>query len=162
MEEVFLSFGTNMGDKAANLKAAISLVSSEIGLITKQSSIYQSESWGFEGETFENMICKLYTELLPLDLISKVLGIEETIGRVRGENIDGYSNRLIDIDIISYGNWIVKSADLIIPHPAMHKRNFVLEPLVEIDPNWLHPVKMLKAKQLLENSKDQIRAEWLR
>jgi len=154
MEEIFLSLGSNLGDKSLNMKKALGLMEERIGSLEAISSVFTSESWGFEGEPFENMVVKYATKLAPEDLLKEVLAVEEILGRTRSE--DGYSNRIIDIDIISYGDWIIKSKQLQIPHPHLHKRNFVLQPLVEIDPEWIHPVFLKSAKELAEESTDKI------
>lgn len=150
----YLSLGTNLGNKIENLQNAIDGIHKQIGFVTKISSIYKTASWGFEGEDFFNICLKVDTNLSPLHLLKVVLQIEKDLGRKRS-NLEGYQNRLIDIDILLYENEIVFSKELIIPHPKMLLRNFVLYPLKEIIPDFIHPIKRQSIKECFENLKDK-------
>lgn len=162
MEKVILSLGTNLGDKSTNLTQVIKRIESEVGVVLKQSATYGSSAMGFEGESFENMAIEIQTRLAPDALLAVILAIEIEMGRDRLKGIEGYSNRIIDIDIIFYGDWIIESKHLIVPHPEMLKRNFVLKPLNDIAENWIHPIKLEPVMVLLEKSTDNTRLEWVR
>lgn len=160
MEEVFLSLGSNLDDKSDNLEQALLLISSRIGTIRKVSSIFTSDSWGFEGQSFENLVAIVQTDLSPNLVLDNILNIEKEMGRTRSQK--GYENRLIDIDIIYFGDSIIKNENLVVPHPQMHKRNFVLQPLQEIAPNKIHPLLLQSSTELLEKSSDKVKVKWLK
>lgn len=134
--EVYLSLGSNMGDRRANLKKALRLLSESIE-IEKVSSVYDTEPEGVgEQPRFLNMVCRVDTDMSPVKLLSFVKGIEASMGRdLRLRN----APRIIDIDIILYGDTIVESPDLIIPHLRMRERAFVLVPFAEIASDVVHP-----------------------
>ena len=134
---VYLSLGSNLGDREANLREAIAELR-QLGNVTAVSSFYETEPVEFtEQPWFLNLALQLETELMPRQLLSAVLKIERRMGRRR---IQPKGPRLIDIDIVLFGNAVVNSANLVIPHPAMHQRKFVLMPLAEIAPEAKHPV----------------------
>ena len=134
---VYLSLGSNLGDRAANLEDAIQRLEG-LGAVTAQSSFYETEPREMERQPwFLNCALALETELMPRQLLSRVLGLEQAMGRRR---IQPKGPRSIDIDILLFGGSVVDTATLTIPHPAMHERRFVLEPLVEIAPEVRHPV----------------------
>lgn len=134
---VYLSLGSNLGDREANLREAIAELR-QLGKITVVSSFYETEPVEFtEQPWFLNIAVELETELMPRQLLSATLKIERRMGRRR---IQPKGPRLIDIDIVLFGNAVMDSANLVIPHPAMHERKFVLMPLAEIAPEAKHPV----------------------
>ncbi len=148
--KVALSLGTNLGNRLENLTQAIYLINNTVGEIIDTSNIYETEPWGFQCKNFFlNSAATLNTYLSPQNLLLELQKIEKILGRTH-KTKDSYQARIIDIDIIFYGNKIIKSENLAIPHPHMHKRKFVLFPLNEIAPTWKHPVYNLAVKQLLE------------
>jgi 2-amino-4-hydroxy-6-hydroxymethyldihydropteridine diphosphokinase len=154
MIKVFLSLGTNLGSKLANLSTAITEIDENIGHINQQSGIYETEAWGFNCEdSFLNQVVRVETSLEPLQLINHCLGIEKKMGRVRNKG-GNYESRVIDIDILFYGEKIVSEENLQIPHPLLHKRRFILEPLNEIAPDLIHPLLGKPISKLLEECPD--------
>ena len=147
----YLSLGTNLGDKEHNLLSAISEIRRRIGPVKAQSAFLATRPWGFESpHTFLNAAIRIETALSPLDLLHQTQQIERDMGR-KHKSVNGqYHDRIIDIDILLYGNEIVKSDRLTIPHPLMHKRDFVLEPLAAIAPDAIHPLLGKSIGKLLE------------
>jgi 2-amino-4-hydroxy-6-hydroxymethyldihydropteridine diphosphokinase len=153
MFKAYLGLGSNLGQKEENLKLAISKVENEIGQISKKSSLFETEAWGVENQSnYYNMAIEIYTKLLPLKLIEKVLELEKELGRVREKK---WNSRIIDIDILLYDNLIISTDHLHIPHLFLEKRNFVLEPLNEIIPNFIHPKLRKSIAQLSGESMDK-------
>jgi 2-amino-4-hydroxy-6-hydroxymethyldihydropteridine diphosphokinase len=144
---VYLSLGSNLGDREANLREAISRLG-ELGEVKAVSSYYETEPVEFTAQPwFLNLALELQTELMPKQLLSSLLKIERDMGRRR---LQPKGPRLIDMDILLFGNAVVSDAKLMIPHPAMHERKFVLEPLAEIAPEKRHPVLKKTIRELLE------------
>lgn len=142
----YLSLGSNLGDRAANLEAAIQELSA-LGPVIARSSLYETEPVEVERQPwFVNCVIAIETELMPKQLLSRVLAIEQKMGRRRTQP---KGPRTIDIDILFFGNSVVDTPSLTIPHPAMHQRRFVLEPLAEIAPDVRHPVLKKSARELL-------------
>lgn len=149
----YLSLGSNQGDKLKNLQEAIHKIAENIGAIQKISSVYETGSWGYEGEDFYNISISVSTYLQPESLLKKLLIIEKELGRKRNKTKQ-YSDRRIDIDILLFDNEIVFSKDVIIPHPRMLDRKFVLVPLVEIAKNTLHPIEKKQLYHCLNSCTD--------
>ena len=140
MALVYIGLGTNLGDKESNLIDAILKLSLEVGTVICQSSFYTSKPMGYVSENeFINAVVLLETNFPPLDLLIKTQEIERKQGRTT-KSTAGYSDRLIDIDILLYDNLIIDQPTLTIPHPLLTERNFVLIPLSEIAPELIHPV----------------------
>ena len=135
MHQIYLGLGTNLGDKEANLKAAVEEINKRVGEVTSLSAFYMTEPWGFVSESsFLNAVCCVETVLAPHDLLFITQEIERNLGRLK-KTVDGiYSDRLIDIDILLYDDLHLETPELTIPHPLMLKRDFVLKPLAEIAP----------------------------
>lgn len=147
MKIAYLSLGSNVGDREDHLKQAIARLG-RIGKVLSKSSFYETEPVEFtEQALFLNCVVALETSIPPGDLIGRVLQIEHSLGR---ERILKKGPRTIDIDVLLYGDTVLNSPDLTIPHPAMARRRFVLAPLAEIAPNACHPVLKKTARQLLE------------
>ncbi len=148
---IFISLGSNMGDRKMNLEKATKLIDKLIGEIQLKSSLYKTEGWGNSKlDWFLNMAIKLVTQKSPNELLNSCLEIEDALGR-RRINQNGYQNRVIDIDITLIDDLIIDNKDLKIPHPRMEMRNFVLFPLAEIASNTIHP-RHLKTIQELKNN----------
>lgn len=147
---VFLSLGTNLGDKEENLREAIFLLS-KVGKIVYQSRFYEFAPWGFSSENlFLNMALEMQTELSPEELLDEILKIEKTLGREKKTQNGNYSDRKIDIDILFFNSQVFENERLVIPHPLISEREFVLEPLAEIAPNFIHPKFNISIAELLK------------
>jgi len=145
LKRVYLSLGSNVGDRAANLNAAIDRLG-VLGKVTAVSSIYETEPVEFAAQPwFLNCTVELSTEKMPKELLAAILEIEKEMGRRR---VQKKGPRTLDIDILMFGNSIVKARGLTIPHPAMQGRRFVLEPLAEIAPEMRHPVFKRTVREL--------------
>lgn len=160
MNQVVLILGSNLDNRIELLSTACNMIFSEIGLVVKSSSIYESEPWGYESKnSFLNQVLHIETNDNPQETLDKCLLIESKLGRVR--NAEGtYSDRSIDIDILLFEDLIISTTSLEIPHPRMHERRFCLEPLVEISPDWVIPTFQKTTSQVLaicpDNSKISI------
>ncbi|MCQ2257100.1 MAG: 2-amino-4-hydroxy-6-hydroxymethyldihydropteridine diphosphokinase [Bacteroidaceae bacterium] len=133
MHIVYLSLGTNLGDKEHNLKSAIDEISRRIGPIRAQSAFITTEPWGFESaNSFLNAAVKCETDKNPFDVLHETQKIERDLGREKKSRNGVYSDRLIDIDILLYDDIHISTPELTIPHPLMNERDFVLIPLKEI------------------------------
>ena len=137
----YLSLGTHLGNKEENLNTAITLIEEQIGDVVHLSASYISEPWGFCSENnFFNCVLAMHTEFEPEELLIATQRIEQLMGRVH-KSVDGqYRDRLIDIDILFYDTLVMHSPILTIPHPLLHRRMFVLKPLVEVAPTLRHPI----------------------
>jgi 2-amino-4-hydroxy-6-hydroxymethyldihydropteridine diphosphokinase len=139
MHKVYLSTGSSSGKRLDWLIQAAWLVQNQIGSITAFSPVYESEPWGFEADqNFFNQVLCVETLLDPEILMESILSLEAAMGRKREGS--GYASRNIDLDILFYDERIVRQENLIIPHPLLHKRGFVLEPLTLLSPERIHPV----------------------
>ena len=147
---VFLAIGSNLGNKKKNIELAKSKLERNNIKIIKSSKNYETLSWpNKKNPKFVNIVLKIKTSLSPKDLMKKCLYIEKELGRLRNKKNEP---RICDIDIIDYDKKIIKatkSQNLTIPHSKMHKRNFVLLPLFEIAKTWIHPVKKVSIKDLI-------------
>ena len=152
----YISYGSNLGDKKVIIHKTFGLINSLSAVsITAYSSFYSSDSWGFSSEnSFINGVIEISTELSVFSLLEALQRIEKSIGRNEKTTTE-YADRLIDLDIIGYDNLVLNTPALTIPHEWMHVRNFVLEPLAEIAPEWTHPLYLMSAKNLLAQSKDK-------
>ena len=150
---ILLGLGTNQGDCLEQLKQAIAELN-KIGDVYLCSSVWVSKSWGYESENlFLNQVVAISTLLSPHELMQATQEIEQRMGRLYKSN-NGYQDRMIDIDILAYDDIIIKADELVIPHPLMCDRKFVLLPLVEITPEWVHPTNGETATCLLQMCKD--------
>ena len=131
--EIYLGLGSNLGDKCLHLRTAINEIEKRIGHVECQSAFVETEPWGFESDnTFVNAVVRVDTALSPLDLLKETQTIEREMGRTH-KTVDGkYSDRIIDIDILLYGDAEINLTELVVPHPRMHERDFVMKPLEEV------------------------------
>lgn len=151
-EDLYLSLGSNVGDREEALEQAREKLSQEIGQIQKASGVIETLPWGNTNQgSFLNQVVVISTDIRPSVLLDAILHIEEELGRVRFEK---WGPRRIDIDIVLYGSIVYQSDLLEIPHPYMHQRRFVLEPLAEINPKLIHPVLGISIEDLLNNLSD--------
>ena len=140
MALVYFSLGSNLGKKEASIKLALIEIKKQIGFMKACSAFYTSEPWGFKSSnTFLNACAIFETNLGPRACLSTIKDIERRLGRTESPS-EGYTDRVIDIDILFYDQLIFQERNLTIPHPLLHKRLFVLNPLSEIAPNLIHPV----------------------
>jgi len=153
MSKVFFVLGGNLGDRELYLERSRKFISERIGAIVKQSSIYESEPWGFSHEQlFLNQALIVDTLLSPAAIMIEISFIEGTLGRERrGE---GYVARTVDIDMLFYDHQVLLTPSLTIPHRFLHKRLFVLTPLAEIAPDFIHPLFSVTVKELLSTCID--------
>lgn len=153
-----------MGDRFGNLQNAVDSLFKEVGAILKISSVYETPAIGFEGAPFLNCAVLVSTDLNPSKALKTILQIEKTLGRERKE-LKTYSSRPIDIDIIFIDELIINSENLIVPHPRMEDRKFVLEPLADLDLQFTHPVSRKSIAAILnevrDNSEISKQAKWL-
>ena len=148
-----LSLGSNEGDRLTYLQNALMEIEEKTGTILSIASVYETASWGFNAPPFLNTCVSIETHLLPLDLLKKCVRIEENNGRIRNKSTH-YQSRTLDVDILFYDNKIIKKEGLSIPHPNLHERQFVLDPLVEIAPSKVHPVFHKTAIDLQQECED--------
>ena len=155
MATVYLGLGTNIGNKKENLTRAIEALSLALGPCTAQSSFIETAPWGFESDnSFLNCVVAFETMLQPVELLDTTERIERELGRTAKSTGGAYHDRVIDIDILLYGNVVIDTPHLTIPHPLMHKRDFVLEPLEQIAPEVVHPTTGKSIRELA----DELRA----
>lgn len=145
---VYLSIGSNIGDKEYNLNLAIEQIEESMGRIVKISNFYSNPAEGFIGDDFLNACLHIESNLSPNNLINSILKIENLFGRKRKVN-GVYESRNIDIDIIFIDDIILKTQSLTVPHPRMHTRHFVLIPLCDISKEIFHPLKKKTVNELL-------------
>lgn len=153
--EVLIMLGGNMEDTRQIFSQCLGILALKVGEIKKVSAIYVSEPWGgLNQRDFLNQAVMLETTLIPHELLHTLLNIETGFGRKRSVK---NGPRTLDIDILYYNNLIINDIDLQLPHPRLHLRRFNLIPLLEISPNWVHPVYNQSVKELLENCPDSLR-----
>jgi 2-amino-4-hydroxy-6-hydroxymethyldihydropteridine diphosphokinase len=151
--QVMVSLGSNQGNRLALIESCIDLIHNEVAVVVKVSKIYETPAWGFESEPFYNCVLLLHTSKSPQKLLNQLLKVEKKLGRVRNQ-VREYQPRPIDIDILTFDEDVVATENLQIPHPLLQKRMFVLQPLLDLDRNWVHPVLKKSIVQLLAETED--------
>lgn len=154
MEQIFLGLGTNVAPKEVYLSAVKIAIEKEVGPIVQASSLYETAAWGKTDQSdFMNQVIEIRSQLSPIEVLDTVLAIEKKMGRVR---VEKWAERIIDIDLLFYGQEMIQTPRLIVPHPFISVRNFVLAPLVEIAPNFIHPIVQQSIAELYRECPDQL------
>ncbi len=152
MAKVYLLTGGNVGDSLRTLQKANGLIHERVGPIIKSSSVYKTAAWGkTDQDDFLNQVLEVETSLSPEELMDTLLEIEMDLGRKR---LEKYGPRIIDLDILFYNELVLESERLIIPHPQIQFRRFVLQPLKELEPELFHPVLKKSIGELLKDCPD--------
>jgi len=147
MPTTYLALGTNLGDRLANLRAAIDALSPTVR-VTREAPVYETPPWGVTDQpAFLNMVAETETDLAPLALLEYLKGLETRLGRQPGAR---YGPRLIDLDVLFYGDLVLQAPRLVIPHPHLDERAFVLVPLNDLAAGLMHPLLRRSVEQLLE------------
>jgi 2-amino-4-hydroxy-6-hydroxymethyldihydropteridine diphosphokinase len=154
MNRIFLSLGSNLGDRRKNLESAVILLEKQAGHIEARSVMYETQPWGFSSDiSFYNQAVELYSGKDPSQLLKILHEIESECGR-RHMSVR-YAPRTVDLDILLFNHCIIRTPDLVLPHPTLHLRRFVLIPLAEIAPHVIHPVLLRSIERLLASCADK-------
>jgi len=157
-KKIVLLLGGNEGDTRGYLRNAMTLLEQQMGMLTHQSYFYKTAAWGFQADDFINIAMVIETEKSAEECLRIALDVEDELGRIREEDQQGYQDRNIDVDIIFYADEIINTENLIVPHPRMQERNFVLQPLLEIIPEYVHPVLKKTIRDLANDCQDSSKA----
>ncbi|MEA1877714.1 MAG: 2-amino-4-hydroxy-6-hydroxymethyldihydropteridine diphosphokinase [Bacteroidota bacterium] len=158
MSDLLIGIGGNQGNRVDNLKKIRGRIDKQLGKILKESPLIESEPWGFDSDNwFLNQVVLLKCKLEPRAILKIIHEIEAEFGRERSPE---YADRLVDIDVLFYGGIILNDSELQIPHPRLHKRLFVMKPLVELMPDLIHPVFHKSCRALLKECSDQSICRW--
>ena len=157
MEGIYLGLGSNIGDRKKHISQTINKIESKIGPCLQQSSLYKTAAWGKTNQSyFINQVIEIHTEWAPIDILDGILAIEKQLGRIRKEK---WGERIIDIDLLFYGSEIVELPRLLVPHPFIAERRFVLAPMHEIAPDFIHPIFERSISALLAACPDPLPVE---
>jgi 2-amino-4-hydroxy-6-hydroxymethyldihydropteridine diphosphokinase len=146
--QAILSLGSNQGNRLENIQKCIQLIQLEMGTVFSVSKLYESPSWGFDSDPFYNCAIAIHTHKSAQKLLSGLLKIEKKLGRIRSSQ-EGYQSRIIDIDIVSFEKDIINTDTLVIPHPQMQNRLFVLMPMNDLQLEFIHPILQKSTKELI-------------
>ena len=150
---VYISLGSNLGNRAFHLQKGLFSLSEHVGEIRSISNVYESPAWGFEGGDFLNACVSIETRLRPEEVLTSLLEIEREAGRIREKGV-GYRSRTLDLDLLYYAREAIQTNFLTVPHPSLHKRRFILKPLTDIAPQFYHPVLGKDHRNLLQECRD--------
>lgn len=154
MNGIYLLLGGNMGDRQRMLMQASAMIGQQIGRVIRSSSIYETRAWGVEEQPdFLNQVLEVGTALKPAAVLAAANEIEAAMGRVRKQK---WHERVIDIDILYFGDMIINTETLVVPHPENQNRNFVLVPMAELAPDFMHPILGLSQQTLLAQCPDRL------
>ncbi|WP_339606393.1 2-amino-4-hydroxy-6-hydroxymethyldihydropteridine diphosphokinase [uncultured Roseivirga sp.] len=157
MSDIYLLLGTNLGDREKNLQIAKEQLTAHQLTIKKESSIYETAAWGVENQpSFLNQVVTVDSDKNPERVLIIINIIEGLMGRIRNLK---WAQRLIDIDILYYGNSVIDKPKLKVPHPEIQNRRFTLAPLVELAPNFKHPISGKTQLEMLEECQDKLKAD---
>jgi len=146
MSKVYFSIGSNKGNRSGLINEAIDKIDIAIGRVELKSNIYETKSWGFNSNNFYNICLLIESSISPDLILNKILIIEKEMGRLKTG--DQYNDRCVDIDILFVDDIIVNSKNLIIPHPRIQLRKFVLTPMLDLAPDLIHPILNKSSRQL--------------
>lgn len=150
MTDLYIGLGSNMGDRKAMLQSAVKMIQDRVGRVSALSSFYETEPWGFESDNmFVNAAACVETELTADEALAVTQDIERELGRKAKSEGGVYSDRPIDIDLLMYGSAQISTPRLVLPHPLMQERLFVMQPLAEIAPELVHPVLGQTMREIL-------------
>ncbi|PQJ09026.1 2-amino-4-hydroxy-6-hydroxymethyldihydropteridine diphosphokinase [Flavipsychrobacter stenotrophus] len=159
MHTTYLSLGSNIGDRQALMTQALAMLEVTAGRVVKQSALYATKAWGITDQPdFLNMCAAIETDLSAQELLATILQTERNLGRERKIK---WGERTIDIDILFYDDAIINEHDLIVPHPYIQDRRFILVPMAEIAPDLVHPVLNKTINRLLKDCKDELQVQCL-
>ena len=153
MALAYISIGSNLGNRLSYLEQGLYACSLQIGNVRSVSTVVETPAMGFEGNPFLNACFTIEAECTALELMQQLLAIEEQHGRTRNSTV-GYQNRTLDLDLLFYDDLVLNESALTLPHPSMHERRFVLQPLTEIAPNKVHPITQKTITALLAACND--------
>lgn len=163
MERAYLLLGGNRGDRTGYQERALARIRETCGAIEARSSLYETEPWGFKDDTpFINQVVVVRTALSPQRLLGELKAVEHSLGRDRGSRDSRYESRVLDIDILFYGERCLETPELTLPHPRMHCRRFTLEPLNELAGDLVHPALDQRIDRLLRDCPDPLRVQKLK
>ena len=149
--DLYLSLGSNLGDRKVLLDSAVEYLKQRVGRVFARSSFYETKPWGFKSDhLFLNISVGIYTKMGPLAVLKECKNIETEMGRNPIVKKDIYEDRPIDIDLLFYSGCVIETPILVVPHPRLHLRQFVLDPLCEIAPDFIHPVLKRTVRELKE------------
>ena len=149
---IILLLGANLGDRTQTLHRAIGLIAERVGVVLKQSSLYETAPWGVTDQpSYLNQVLAVETDLDPQEVLEQTQAIEQELGRVR---LDKWGARVVDIDILYYDQLVLQTDTLTIPHPYLHQRRFTLVPLSEIAPDFMNPMVKKTSMELLAACED--------
>ncbi|WP_136667500.1 2-amino-4-hydroxy-6-hydroxymethyldihydropteridine diphosphokinase [Flavobacterium sp. H122] len=152
-KKVILSLGSNQGNRLENIEMCIQLIHNQIGLVLRVSKLYETPSWGFESDAFYNCAILIHSSFSAEKILRKITSIEKEMGRTRKKSV-GYEARMIDVDIVAMEDQILTTEHLTIPHPHMQDRKFVLQPVLDLQMDWVHPIFKKSIRQLLQECQD--------
>ncbi len=159
VNKIYLHTGSNQGQRIDNLAKAAEQIDQRIGKISKRSSYYETEAWGITDQPdFINQALEVFTKLPPAEVLQEIMKIELDLGRIRKKR---WSERIIDIDLLFYGNQKIHQPNLKVPHISLHLRNFVLIPMMEISADFIHPIFKLSIEELYLQSRDELEVHLL-